>query len=227
MGLSAMKNSFIHTNRYLLLALVIVFTVGGFVQFYFDKDGIFQRMLTNREFMPNTSAETGSGTPKIGGDYILVDQTGKPFGSENLKGKYALINFGYASCPDICIENLTTMSEAYDDLPQGLKDKLQLVFITIDPERDTPEKLAAYLPAFHQGIIGLTGTSEQIADVAGKFLVYRAKRSTDEKAGSYLMDHSAFFYLMGPDGKYVMHYRHKTDPLDMSRQIAGAVAEHS
>jgi protein SCO1/2 len=222
-----MKNSFFQTNKYLFLSLVIVFAVGGFVQFYFDKDGIFQRHVVQKQgtYTPNTSAATGTGTPRIGGSFTLVDHNGNAFGSADLQGRYALINFGYASCPDVCIEGLTTMAEAYDKLPDALRANVQPVFITIDPERDTPARLAEYLPAFHKSIVGLTGTPEQIAEAAAKFLVYRAKRKPEEGQTEYLMDHSSFFYLMGPDGSYVMHYRHSVPPADMARQIAGAMTE--
>ena len=199
---------------------------------YFDKDGLIQKYVVKgskaqQTYTPNTSAATGTGKPKIGGSYTLVDTEGKVFSSDALLGKYALVNFGYASCPDVCIEGLTMMADAYEQMPPAVQNNLNMVFITIDPERDTPAKLAKYLPAFDENIIGLTGASEQIADVAAKFLVYRAKRAEDIDNPNYLMNHSSFFYLMAPDGEYAMHYRHNVGAGEMAKQIMGVMGEHS
>ena len=104
--------------------------------------------------------------PSLGGPFTLVDQNGKPFSSDRLKGKPTLIYFGYAFCPDVCPTSLLLMETAIEKLGPDTAKKVNLVFITIDPERDTPELMKGYVENFSPTFIGLTGTEEQIAQAA-------------------------------------------------------------
>jgi len=148
------------------------------------------------------------GQPAIGGPFALVDQDGKPFSSEQLKGKPTLIYFGYAFCPDVCPTSLLLMETAIDKLGPDAAKKVNLVFITIDPERDTPKLLKGYVSNFGPSFIGLTGTTEQVAAAARTYRVYFQK--VPGKDGSpYLMDHSSIVYLLDRNGRFVTHFTHE------------------
>lgn len=153
-----------------------------------------------------TEATKGVGRPKIGGHFTLLDQDGKVFGDGDMKGRYALVYFGFSHCPDICPEELDKMAEIID-LVNGKDGKkgegLLPVFITCDPARDTPAVLKEYLSEFHGDIVGLTGTWEQIKDVCKKYRVYFSTPDNVVKGQDYLVDHSIYFYLMDPEGDFV------------------------
>jgi len=173
------------------------------------------------------TAATTSGTPDVGGPFELVDQTGARRGDAEFRGRYMLVYFGYTYCPDICPTTLLAMSRALELLGESAPDaaeKVVPVFITVDPERDTVEAMAAYAPSFHPALVALTGTPEEIAAAAKAYRVYYAKVE-DEASGTYLMDHSSFIFLMGPEGGYVTHFDHLAPPEDIAagleRRIGG------
>ena len=139
----------------------------------------------------------------IGGDFVLTDQDGKKRTWKEFNGKYRVVYFGYTNCPDICtpdMQNLMAGLKAFEKSKPALATKIQPIFITVDPMRDTPDVLKQFVSAFHSRAIGLTGTDAEIADAARKFAVYssRVEGSTPE---NYLMSHSQTPYLMDPDGK--------------------------
>lgn len=151
-----------------------------------------------------------SGTALVGGPFTLTDQNGKRVTDQDFRGKYMLIFFGYTYCPDVCPSELQVMSAALDQLgPEA--DKIQPIFITIDPARDTPETLKVYVSNFHPRLIGLTGSETEIAAVANAYRVYYAKAQGTGDAPDYLMDHGTILYLMGPDGKFVKHFTYGTE----------------
>ena len=139
---------------------------------------------------------------RIGGDFTLTNQDGGKVSFSDFDGQYRLIYFGYTYCPDVCPIDLQRLMQGLrmveKDNPK-LGAKIQPLFVTIDPQRDQPAQLKQYVSAFHSRLIGLTGTPEEIADAAQKYIVTYQKRET---AGSseYLMDHSNLAYLMGPKG---------------------------
>jgi len=135
----------------------------------------------------------------IGGPFHLVDQNGKPFGDSDLKGKWHLVFFGYTHCPDTCPTALNEMALALDRLGKE-RDAVSIVFITVDPERDTPEALKSYVESFDAPIIALTGTAEEVAQAAKVYRVYSAKHPRAD--GGYDMDHSAVIYVMDPQGRF-------------------------
>lgn len=154
---------------------------------------------------------------EIGGPFALTDQTGKPVTDQSYKGLYRLIYFGYTFCPDACPTELQIMAQAVDTLG-GAGDRVQPIFITIDPERDTVKQLASYVPAFHKRLVGLTGSPEQIAQVAKEYKVYYAKAG--EAGGSaYSMNHSSFVYLLDPDGRFVTVFPSDMDAEKMAAEI--------
>ena len=135
----------------------------------------------------------------IGGPFHLVDQNGKAVSDADLKGKWQLIFFGYTHCPDACPTALNEMSLALDRL--GMKrDEVGVVFITVDPERDTPDALKSYVQSFDAPIVALTGSSEAVAQAAKAYRVFYAKHPRPD--GDYDMDHSAVIYVMNPEGRF-------------------------
>lgn len=183
------------TIRYFIvpaLALVITFKLYTFINGYLVKNYY------------NKSQHQSTGEALIGGSFSLTNQDGTTVTDVDLKGKFVLVYFGFSHCPDICPTDLALISQVMEQLGDTAQ-KIQPVFITVDPERDTPEELKTYLTNFYPGIIGLTGSKEQISDIANKYRIY-AKKVESESIGEYLMDHSAFTYLMDKDGKYVTHF---------------------
>ncbi|MDX1575971.1 MAG: SCO family protein [Kiloniellales bacterium] len=167
---------------------------------------------------------TTVGTVAIGGPFALTDQTGARRSDADYLGRYMLVYFGYTYCPDICPTSLLTMSRGLQLLAERSPDAAEQVvpvFITVDPERDTVDALAAYAPSFHPDLVALTGSADEIAAAAKAYRVYYAK-AEDEASGTYLMDHSSFFYLMGPDGAYRTHFSH-TAPAE---EIAEGLERH-
>ena len=135
----------------------------------------------------------------IGGPFHLVDQNGRPFTDADLNGKWHLVFFGYTHCPDVCPTTLNELALAIDQLGQK-RDRVGVVFITVDPERDTPETLKSYIASFDAPVTALTGTQEQVDEVKKAYRVYSAKRPTS--GGDYDMDHSAVIYVMDPQGRF-------------------------
>lgn len=153
----------------------------------------------------------------IGGPFELTDHTGSPFGTADLAGDYALIYFGYTFCPDICPTELGQIAEAIDLLEDD-GNRVRPVMITIDPERDTVENLSEYVPLFHERLVGLTGTEDQIRNVASDYRVFYRKVENPDYT-YYLMDHTSFVYLLAPSGEIASMFRYGTPPADMATAI--------
>ena len=170
-----------------------------------------------------TGAEIAStGQPKLGGPFQLVDQDGRTVDQSLLEGKWSLVFFGFTYCPDYCPTTLT-MLEATKRRLGDRADDLQIVFITVDPERDSSQALKDYLSSdgFPEGVIGLTGTPQQIADVA------RAYGAPYEKVGEgegYTMNHGLTIYLMGPDGRFRAPLGHGLGPERAAQVIERVMA---
>ena len=139
---------------------------------------------------------------RIGAPFTLTNQDGKKVGWNDFQGKYRLVYFGYTYCPDVCPVDLQHITQAFAKFEKMAPDraaKVQPIFITVDPERDTPAVLKTYVAAFHPRLIGLTGTNEEIAKVEKDFVVI-ANREDSKGASDYLVSHSRTPYLFGPDG---------------------------
>lgn len=145
---------------------------------------------------------------KIGGPFALTGPDGKTVRDTDFAGKYLLVYFGYTNCPDMCPTGLQSISRAMDRLGDDA-DKVQPLFITVDPARDSPQRLRDYDSAFHPKIIGLTGSAESLAAVAKEYQVYYQKDEGDE---DYDVDHSALIYLMNPSGNLVETFDEEADP---------------
>ena len=174
-------------------------------------------------FMSRQLAESGgTGVALVGGPFSLTDQDGRRVSEKDFLGRHMLVFFGFTYCPDICPTELQVMMAALDAMgPQG--EEIQPVFVSIDPERDTPEVLKSYVENFGARLIGLTGTPEEIAAAAKAYRVYYAKAGDQSSPDSYLMDHSSIIYLMGPDGRFVKHFPYTTDVAKLTAELKEAV----
>jgi protein SCO1/2 len=138
----------------------------------------------------------------IGGPFTLVDKDGKTVTWDDFKGKYRIVYFGYTFCPDACPLDMQQLMKGFSQFEQASPEraaKVQPIFITVDPERDTPKVVGQWTAAFSPRLLGLTGTPSQVAAAAKAFAAYYAKGA--ETSGGYLMDHSRTAYLRGPDGQ--------------------------
>ena len=148
------------------------------------------------------SDERQKGSDLVGGSFELLDQDRNSITNNSFPNKFKIIYFGFTFCPDVCPVGLTTISEALDSL--GTKAQhIQPIFITLDPLRDTAEVLKSYREHFHESIIFLTGTEEQIRSVAKLYKVYFQKTNDND---DYLIDHSAITFIMAPSGGYLKHF---------------------
>ncbi len=154
--------------------------------------------------------EQGSGKPLVGGPFTLTDHNGNRVTERSYPGKYLLIFFGYTYCPDVCPSELQVMSAALDQLGADA-GRIQPLFVSIDPARDTPAVMKAYVANFHPRLVGLTGSPDETAHVAAEYRVAYSRVKGAENSPDYLMDHSTILYLMAPDGTYAKHFTYETD----------------
>jgi protein SCO1/2 len=163
-------------------------------------------------------SRSDAGTPAIGGPFTLTDYNGKRVTDADFRGKPTLIYFGYTYCPDVCPTSLLLMQTAVDQLGKDAAQHINMLFITVDPERDTPAVLKDYVTNFGPTIIGLTGSPDDIAAAAKAYRVYY--RKNESKDGSpYLMDHSSIFYLLDKKGRFVKHFTHQSKAEDIAAAI--------
>ncbi|MBS7742629.1 MULTISPECIES: SCO family protein [unclassified Chelatococcus] len=134
----------------------------------------------------------------IGGSFQLVDHTGRSLTDADFRGRPAAVFFGFTYCPEVCPTTLFELSKYLDQLGAA-GERLQVLFVTVDPERDNPEQLALYLQSFNPRIVGLTGTPEQVSKALAAYKAYAKKVPTES---GYTMDHTASVFLMGSDGRF-------------------------
>ncbi len=178
------------TIRYAAFGLIALLSAGWGVVWFTDGD-------LGKLRLENLGAAIPGGVT-VGGPFALTDTKGATVTEATFRGRWMLVYFGYTYCPDVCPTELQTISVALDKLGPAGKPIVP-IFITIDPERDTQAALAEYVKLFDDRLVGLTGTKEQVAAAARSYRVYFAK-TTPKDASAYLMDHSSFIYLLGPDG---------------------------
>ena len=163
-----------------------------------------------------------AGKALVGGPFELIDHTGKTVTDKDFRGRFMLVYFGFTFCPDICPSGLQVMAAALDKV--GAKaDRIVPIFITVDPERDTPAQLAQYVPSFHPRLIGLTGSPEQTAAVQKAYRVYAKKVADDKSSAGFTFDHTSLMYLMDPKGDYVAHFTHATPVERIAERLAQAL----
>ena len=178
-------------------------------------------VVKGREQSAQIAAETGTGQPTVGGPFTLTNQDGQVVDQSILKDKWTLVFFGFTYCPDYCPTTLGVLNAVQERMGDKAKD-LQIVFVSIDPERDTPKLLKDYLSSdgFPTGVIGLTGTPEQTAQAAKAYRAFYQKVGEGE---GYTMNHSLTVYLMGPDGKFRSAVAHDLGPDKTAKLIENAM----
>ncbi|MEQ8964313.1 MAG: SCO family protein [Azospirillaceae bacterium] len=196
--------------------LVVAVLASGAVWFQVARNEAGVPGADNAQVMP--------GSESIGGAYTLVDQTGGTVTQDAWPQRWKLVYFGYTFCPDVCPTELASMAAAVDLLGEAA-DRVKPVFISVDPERDTVDRLAEYVPAFHPDMVGLTGSEAQVKAAAQAFKVYYRKvdPADDASPDYYLMDHSSFVYLISPDGRTVNIFRPNTAPETMAEVMRARI----
>jgi protein SCO1/2 len=168
---------------------------------------------------------TGRAFSEIGGPFSLIDQSGKAVTEKTYLGRPAFIYFGFTYCPDICPLSLQTMKLALDQAgPKA--SKIQPILISVDPERDTPEKLATYVTSngFPKGLVGLTGSAEQVASAAKAFKVGFRKADGSANSKDYMIDHTSILYLLDSKGKLSTFFTSDNDPAAIGKCLGSLLA---
>jgi len=197
----------------LVIVLLLIVAAGAAVWLWNAGD-----KMTVKAEAGQSGQASGTGTPSIGGPFTAIDQSGKHVSDKDFAGQYMLIYFGFTFCPDVCPTELQVMSSALDELgAEGAK--VQPIFVTIDPARDTTEVLTRYVKQFSPRLIGLTGSAQEIARIAKEYRVYYEKVKDDSSSEDYSMDHSSIVYLMGPDGGFLTFFPPGTSPEKMAEKI--------
>jgi protein SCO1 len=187
-----------------LVTLLLALALGGYA-------------LMSGKVMP-----TGSGTALVGGPFTMLNQKGETVTDKTYLGKPMLLFFGFTFCPDVCPTELQVMSAALSELGDKGAD-IQPIFVTIDPERDTPAVMTSYVSNFGDRFIGLTGSAAQIAEMAQTYRVFYARQENKADPQNYQMDHSSIIYLMGTDGKFLKHFSYSTDAKALADGIQKAL----
>jgi cytochrome oxidase Cu insertion factor (SCO1/SenC/PrrC family) len=162
--------------------------------------------------------QIGSGTALIGGPFTMINQKGETVTDKTYAGQYMLVFFGFTNCEDVCPTELQVMTAAFNQMGP-LADKITPLFVSIDPDRDTPEAMKDYVSNFYPRLQGLTGTPDQVAAIARAYHVFYAKVPDSKDPKNYEMDHSSILYLMGPDGKFLKHFVYSTDAKLLAEDI--------
>ncbi|CAB4253179.1 similar to Saccharomyces cerevisiae YBR037C SCO1 Copper-binding protein of the mitochondrial inner membrane, required for cytochrome c oxidase activity and respiration [Maudiozyma barnettii] len=147
--------------------------------------------------------EAEANRPVVGGPFELMDMNGNKFTEKDLLGHFTILYFGFSHCPDVCPAELDKLDIWLGKLEKTQKEKIQPLFITCDPTRDTPEVLKEYLKDFHSSIVGLTGTYDQIKEMCKTYKVFFSTPRDANPKSDYIVDHSTFFYLLDPEGKFI------------------------
>uniref|UniRef100_A0A3B5LC34 Thioredoxin domain-containing protein n=1 Tax=Xiphophorus couchianus TaxID=32473 RepID=A0A3B5LC34_9TELE len=197
-------------------SLAVTFAIGGALlggMKYFKKE---------KEELIEKKRNKSLGRPALGGPFSLIDHNNKPSRSEDFLGRWILIYFGFTHCPDICPDEIEKMIEVVDEIDR-IKSlpNLTPVLISIDPDRDTAEAMAAYVKEFSPKLIGLTGSVAQVEQVSRAYRVYYSQGPKDED-NDYIVDHTIIMYLVGPDGEFVDYFGQNK----RSAEISGAIAAH-
>jgi protein SCO1/2 len=153
-----------------------------------------------------------------GGDFTLQAASG-PVSLSDYRGKVVLLYFGYTYCPDVCPTSLAATAEGLRQLKPEELAKVAMLFVSVDPERDTPARLKEYAGFFHPAIVGVTGTPDSVADVARRYGVIYAKQPVSTAGGGYVVDHSSDTYVLGPDGRLAGKIAHATPPAQVAAEI--------
>lgn len=176
-------------------------------------------VVTKNRFSSDTavSEEQGKGEALVGGDFTLVNQDGETVTNKDFRGKVMIVFFGFTSCPDICPVTSATYAKALELLGDKA-NQVAPIFISVDPESDTPEVLKKFLANFDKRIIGLTGTEQQVEAAGSAYKAYFTK--TKNADGDETVDHSGFIYIMDKNGAYVKHFAYDASAQDVAQAVS-------
>lgn len=198
--------------RFLVLALLVLAVISA---------GLSAVLVSRAKDAGGQASSRGEAL--IGGPFSLVNHEGERVSEQDFQGRHMLVFFGYTHCPDVCPLGLQVMSQAVDLLPREVAEEVVPVFVTVDPARDTVPVMKGYVELFHPQLVGLTGSGEEVDGMLKAYRVY-ARKAERADSTEYLMDHSAFTYLMGPEGGYLTHFSHDVSAEEMAARIEKAVA---
>ncbi|GGO87498.1 electron transporter SenC [Marinobacterium nitratireducens] len=167
---------------------------------------------------PGSADAPSLGAVRLGGDFQLQSSSG-PVSLADFRGHPVVMYIGYASCPDVCPTSLAVMTQGFRRLSDDEQARVRGIFISVDPERDSPEKLAEYSAFFHPNLVGLTGTREQIDQVVRQYGAYYRIAELDNSALGYAVDHSSRLYLIAPDGSLAEVLSHNITPDELSAKL--------
>ena len=202
------KKGALHTlvteQKWTLLSLLIVLGMFAMAQFTMEAGNLAkQRQMAKY---------SGQGKLKLGGEFSLKDKDGRVYSSDNLKGHYTLMFFGYMYCPDICPATLALLTDVYEGLPMAAQEQVQVLFVSVDPKRDVAQDLRDYAQAYNPNFDAVTGSASQLNDMTEKFgTTYEILQPRGLDQNDYLVNHSGWIYLLGPEGEYLRHYPHTMD----------------
>lgn len=177
---------------------ILFIATGVGLYYYFQQE---KRKIEEKR--QQATQDQSVGRPRIGGPFNLVSSTGHPFTDKDLLGSFSLVYFGFTNCPDICPEELDKMTAVVDAVAAKHGHIINPVFVTCDPARDRIPLVAEYIADFHPRMIGLTGSYEAVKAACKAYRVYFSTPPGADPTTDYLVDHSIFFYLMDPEGKFV------------------------
>jgi protein SCO1/2 len=192
-------------NRRLAIVVVAGFLIGALA-------GAFILALNASS---NSHLVESSGKALVGGPFALIDQNGKPVTEQDFHGRYMLVFFGFTHCPDICPAELQVMAASLDQLGDKAAEVVPIL-VTLDPARDTPDAIGAYVKNFGPRFVGLTGSPESIDRMAKEYRVAYSKFQDKSSEDDYSIDHSTLVYLMGPDGEFITHFTFGTSAAQMT-----------
>ncbi|XP_074511926.1 protein SCO1 homolog, mitochondrial [Sebastes fasciatus] len=201
-------------------SLAITFAIGGTLL------GGMKYLKKEKEELIEKERTKSIGRPALGGPFSLIDHNNKPAKSEDYLGQWVLLYFGFTHCPDICPDEIEKMIEVVDEIDK-IKSlpNLTPILITIDPDRDTVEAMAAYVKEFSPKLIGLTGPTAQIEQVSRAYRVYYSQGPKDED-NDYIVDHTIIMYLVGPDGEFAEYFGQNKRSVEISNTIASHMRKY-
>ncbi|KAG0661539.1 Cu-binding protein [Rhodotorula mucilaginosa] len=203
-----------------LKAGAVFVATGVGLWYYFQSE---KEKVRERKRMETAAARVGR--PKIGGPFLLTDQDGKPFSDKDLLGKWSMVYFGFTNCPDICPEELDKMTVVVEGVSASHKVDILPVFITCDPARDDVNAVKTYVKDFHPSLVGLTGSYDDVKKTCKAYRVYFSTPPNTKPGDDYLVDHSIFFYLMDPNGKFVDAFGRSMGAENVTNKVRGYLDE--
>ncbi|WFD26005.1 Cu-binding protein [Malassezia nana] len=204
------------------LPAAVLFVATGLGLFFYFKHEKARMAEVKKQQLEKEQQSVGR--PRIGGPFQLVSSTGHPFTDQDLLGSFSLIYFGFTNCPDICPEELDKMSCVVDDVAREHGQVINPVFVTCDPARDRVPAVAEYIADFHPRMVGLTGSYDDIKKACKAYRVYFSTPPGADPTSDYLVDHSIFFYLMDPEGRYVDAFGKASTVEDVREKVLDYVA---